>query len=319
MSKKSPDLLLNRREFLQTTPFLALLAAALFAPHFLPADVIKETKLEGPLTLGKLKLYTLSTEHTAQDWQANQALITQIIQKVDLVIPEYFPPEYRYWLKTTNPIMQLAVDAYAKANVLFDEVEKLCVQENKELWVVDPAYGSEFVLLRSTLQEPEALAETAAIWYWLRRRLGPIAEGNSLTIFRRRFIIALGTFLGINTLMWLLKPDLVISQLTSAVDNVRPVPSTLLEQDLRRVVIAEQLWQLGQRLPSTKQAVTIYPEAHLKIIRYYLTHQRERRIRLQLYQKVFDGGVFSPLFAARNYQRYQDTWQRQNDYKLPRL
>jgi hypothetical protein len=81
------------------------------------------------------------------------------------------------------------------------------------------------------------------------------------------------------------------------------------EIDIRRVLVAQALTQLGQTVESGETAAIVYPPAHwfgetkdLPGISTYLENDQLRKEKLSYYSRFKKARIFQPLFRTREYK-----------------
>lgn len=183
-------------------------------------------------------------------------------------------------------------------NYLFREVARLCLEQRKDVWVVDPAYNESFIAFRSLLHAPfigGLLAVSGAMIYdfleqhqhdrFTRKELlrgalsGTIALASTIT----------ATGLGIGAVIG-----------PSRVPGLSPVLGKQ-EDEFRDNLVPENLIRLGNRLPAQTDALFIYPPWHLRNIIYSLDHEDHRVQILRRYGWMERIPIFQPLFQIRHY------------------
>lgn len=229
--------------------------------------------IEGPLQVGNLQLYTLPIEHHLDSWNASWEQVIDGIKAFPLIVPEYFPPEYRHLRYSSNPAISLAVSSYNDSNYLFDRVAEWCLEENKEVWVLDPAYDETAIALRS------------AGWFTALAH-GANAGLNPL-LSRRQF----------------LKGILVLAA------GLSPATEVVLEESFRRTVVSENIRHLGQQVPQDTNALLIYPPAHWSSIKDRIIDPESNRL-FGFYKNFKDNPAFKNLFLARNYVPSGNKWEQ---------
>lgn len=257
-------------------------------------EIVNTLQLEGPIKLGQLELWSLPIEHSRHDWETHQQGIKEAIKQFPIIIPEYFPLEYKYIIDKAILGDILGV-MYNDANYLFEEVASFAQQEGKDVWVIDPAYNKEFLLLGGgeLATTGAALVGSGAGWDRLRS-----SERWNKMITRREFLIASG--LG---LVGLIGVSSALNILKNATGQ-----GYLSGQDFRRVVVAEQLKHLSQSHINGK-ALLIYPPIHWQVINQYLRDDSGLQKRANVYNRLREIPQFESLFQARHYVPYQKGWK----------
>lgn len=264
-------------------------------------------KLEGPIRINNLDLYVLPVDHWRQDYEKHQKLIETAVSQFPIIIPEYFPPEYQSLLDSQNPILGPMFRSYRESNYLFEKVASQCLSENKNVWVLDPAYCGEFAALRAfdlggtvSLMAGGALMGGLGVFKKLEGKQIDLTEYSLGRVFfgastRREFLYTLVTLVGFASYAGAFGKSMV------GLD---------LENDFRIRVVAEQLKLLSSVLPPGSKALLIYPPAHWKSIHGLLSDDKTKEQRLGLHLKLKELPFFKPLFLARNYKPTQTGWEQ---------
>lgn len=249
-------------------------------------------QVEGPIRLGQLVLWTLPIEHQRHQWETHKESIEELIKQYSIIIPEYFPPEYKH-LRDAPILGHILGKFYDEANYLFEGIASFAHQKRKDVWVVDPAYNEAFLTAGGIeLAAPIGLGLGASA---LRDRMGT----------RRQFLAtaSVGLAVLIGSLMTL-----------NLLENTKGQGS-LSGIDFRRVVIAEQLKHLSKS-QITGDALLIYPPVHWKVINHYLGNDAELQNRVNIYNRLREIPQFAPLFQARHYVPSQEGWKLEQKVSL---
>jgi len=97
--------------------------------------------IEGPVAINQMNLYALPIEHDEAHWTLEAAQITQnAITAADIVVPEYFPPEYEHLY--ADPVVGPTISDYKDdRNYAFEPIKTMLSTGKKDVYVVDPAYS----------------------------------------------------------------------------------------------------------------------------------------------------------------------------------
>lgn len=254
-------------------------------------EISPSLQIEGPIRIGRANVSVLVINHDQSTWEENKDDVRTVILKYQTIIPEYRPSEYEDLNNTfaIGGILQL----YADQNYLFNGVEQICNEANKNVWALDPAHNLDFIKLHLLLGLPEELVETAALSTIGYQLIKPS---------RRKFLKAAGI--------------LAVSGGTTGVLNGLFYTdggriASVLEADFRNVVLAKNLWDICQTDDFVKYPNTllIIPPQHwnpqTKLIdavpvRKYLMDKQLRESKFDYYKGLFYG-AFPSLFYKRHY------------------
>lgn len=253
------------------------------------------------LQIGNLSLTAILVEHGEKDWRSHGQEILNELKPFSLVIPEYFPPEYIHLEE--NPLMKPGLSFYQKQNVLFDHIANYALINNKEIRVLDPAYSLLGIAFAYGVSGSKSKREPSPPEIKPTKNEGQ-PKDKSLNLKKLlRWGIATGALAGGTTRL--------------AFDK------NMFEQDLRRVLVAQALIQLGETLPPETRALIIYPPAHwygrtketpgwdsATGIKEYLTNNDRRKFALSLYRGLKNKKTFGPLFATRHYRSKNSRWEK---------
>ncbi len=259
----------TRREFI-----LALAAGAqLTATNFIVGSVVEKSQQANveSADLNNVHLTTLIVEHGSEPWNLHQSLISELIQQNNVIVPEYFPYEY---VENGNSLTRVIAATYKKDNELFDHVIELCKQQQKDVWVLDPAYNLEFGLLRPLSVTTQVSAE--AIITGVTQKLLVSDEGSQLDFddSKRRTLQRIK-----NSGKWIIGSVLgaeLSSSFAGGVAGFANVFGWSTEAQIRRVIVADLLCKLSTQLPEGTNMLMIYPEAHWKDIKSYVEDEAKR-------------------------------------------
>lgn len=248
-------------------------------------------------TIGNLDLYALPIEHDYNTWQVNERRIVDLVGHFPTLIPEYFPPEYAALDSSSFGLL----GQYKEANYLFHALDSVAHKGGKELYVLDPAYDAAMVAFRA-LGATSSLglaAMSAKLGVGLVPKSKQESEGvldlNKRELLKGMSAIALGSSLG------------------GSAAGLSWVKVMGIENDIRRVIVAEQLARLGEVLGEKKKALLIYPPEHWRWISLYLGDPVLRDKQLRAYAPLRDVG-FSNLFVGRNYKPTEEGWVLANSF-----
>lgn len=247
------------------------------------------------LSLNRINLQVLTVEHWVGIWPKYGDVISQAISSADVVIPEYFPPEY---LGLTEGLDNAIARNYNDSNELFFHTADQFKDKQKDVWLVDPAYNNDLIHVRMLATIPQNVASTAALYPLAHKIVDKGIEIMNDEEFddepkssRRKFFAKV---LGAATAGALIMPynD----------DEDGHLPEYLAEGDFRNVVVAEQLVQLANSgaIPQGANVLLLYPAGHWKFIKQYMQDDVKRAERLGLYKTAL-GSVFPSLFERRHY------------------
>ncbi len=289
----------DRREFLKR-----LISDSETQQHSIFRD--ENTFLEPPLRIGKLNLHPLNIEHDDEAWEQHGEWLQSVVRAFDIIIPEYYPPEYQHLADHDSLIYRFAMQRYVADNRLFMKLAEKLIEQNKELWVVDPAYDEAMIKLRAAITVSVGVANAplaykAANSAFTKRKLpeGEIEDISKTAVTRRELLRLLG-WAGIFILV-----HEIAGSLEGFVDSKKLGPTTSLsngiERDFRRVLIAEAITQIAENLPELQDMLIIYPRAHLERIKFYLENEKIRQEHLQIYSSLSSVSHFESLFYYRHY------------------
>lgn len=234
--------------------------------------------IEGPRVIGNMNLYALPIEHDKGTWSEKGAEITDAVGKFGVIIPEYFPPEYQ-----SIPIPNSFY--YDVENYVFSKVADICVQQKKDVWVIDPAHDASYIAFRTLIDTPFITATFLLMRYWLVaiRHLA----GNPEVATRRQFLQRVGTEVAIP----------IYAALSWIGDGNTP-----LESPFRMSMVAQNLIEVGKSLRPKTDSLLIYPPAHWPLIQQYLDDEGERNRTIGRYTEVLEKlPLFKSLYQVRHY------------------
>ncbi len=246
---------------------------------------VTQPAIEGPYQIGNLALSVLPIEHDKKTWEKSQDLVTDAISQFPIIIPEYFPPEYRHLESDPNPFISINVSGYEYANYLFKEVERISNEQSKEVWVLDPAYTAEYGNFFRTSQLGIIFSGIGSIIYSAMQQ-HPLP---------RRAVIA--QCVGV---------PLMFLGLSGLVDNFG-----IVEPNLRESFVATHLDTLGTLLPPESSALLIYPRSHWSSIKDSLDKKNPKHdLKLNAYLQLKKFPYLESIFYARNYVPDEDGWKQ---------
>lgn len=267
-------------------------------PTILPIEQVSVSR--------NLDVIGIPLEHNVGEWQRYETLLKDEIGKVDGVIFEYFPEEMTDWKQ--NPLIQQTYDL----NLFLPFFEKLAEEvknQNKEVYVLDPAHDNAFVWVRGLpygLMGAGAGAVGKSLW-----------DGfGTAKISRRQFI----SKLGLGALGLAAVGSGVVAGPSSFYQEKRSnTPTTRFsETDFRRTVIAKGISQMGEQ-PNTEQTdkkrrvLIVYPPVHWEGIKGLLRDRDNLDKKFQGYsliQNVMSESQKDSLFSIRRYKWTNNAWNK---------
>ncbi len=310
-----------RRNFLQ---LLALSAATLAAtnspikPDYIDqnfsgrktdSEIPKPEFIEYPL--GNLDLTVILTEHTLAASIKNYASITDELDKHNLIIPEYFPPDYEPEIDELPLLRENIKNNYRDKNALFDHIEYYLAkrEDDLEVRVLDPAYSGSAVLLRLENNWPfafnTAILDASLIEGVINRHKN--VNSNDNFALEKDFMSLFGG--GLATLI-----GAMITQ-----------SSTYgTETDLRRVFIAQGLKQFGKMVRPGTKAALIYPSGHWNGdyhnggigIKHFLENDILRETFYKEFERFRDARYYKDLYQTRSFTLKNHSWIQNPGFEL---
>lgn len=304
----------SRRDFLKVSG--AVLGAAV-APRGLEKLGNTEIDVSQEVKVGNLLLTPIITEHTERDWEEHGKEILAKLDQFQIVIPEYFPPEYKHL--ADNPVME--VSGYEQQNKLFEHLADNLLYRDKDVWVVDPAYSEAAVAFRPLANTPAIVAEVGGAN--LLVEVGAVAalahtlpksykeEGLSREEIQEKEEQRLKS-----------EPFMKGKRLARAI--VTPITlmhsSTIehspIEADFRELFVAESLTILGRRAEVGTRAAIVYPQAHWTKIREYLKDDKMREETLKKYIAIKKIPIYTPMFETRHYKAENNHWTKLQGFSI---
>lgn len=329
-SEPNPSMQIDRRKFIRASgAALAGTAAGVLGTRKLVNSALPKLRqeyqathdclIEKPIQIGtNLSLHPITVRHDVEAWKKYGPKITELVNSYPIVIPEYFPPEYTHLENDPDRTVAYLVGAIKRsgANYLFEGVEQAMKTGKNDVWVLDPAYNKEFITLRETLMTVDAAGVLIAT-----KAIDKLTKtGNSKKreegITRRTFLrtaaagaIAYGTS-SIAGFSSETDPAITPEEAFWACGRVTVDCVHAIENDLRRVVVAEALTNLSKRFEKPSQALLIYTKPHWERIIKYIDNPQERKLRLKVYSSIPEIRALHSLFIARNYQTDGESWSK---------
>ncbi len=309
----------SRRDFLKLGG--AGLASLAFSKYISPESPPPPVELH--YRCYNLNLNVVLTEHNQEAADANFETIKPILDRHNLIIPEYFPPDYQPHLDNDPILGPIIKSRYNGLNTLFDYIERyLKPRSGTEIRVVDPAYSSAAAWVRFRDNSP-FLATTLAIDAKIAKNFYDRTTGK--TTLSKSEIIDRSTqeiFAGL------------LSTITGGYITFDDKWGT--ENDMRRVLIATALCQLGKTSRPGSTAAIIYPEAHWNGQKFdnptsefignqhhqelgifdYLENDTLREERFSEYSRLRKSRLFAPLFNTRHYVSKNNSWETLSAFEI---
>jgi hypothetical protein len=201
-----------------------------------PSFYIRERVIEGNT------VRCMAVEHYQGGYENNWHTIQNEIVRADVVIPEYFPPEFS---GSDDPLLKTAGAHYAEVQVLFHKLPMQPQMQAKSVVVLDPYFDRTGIYARVAGYGTAGLFGHA-VGYRLREAI------QDLTLVSRRDILKgvmrlagygsgflFGTALGIHE-------------------------TELREAEYRRLTVAQRLQLLCQQQNPPRKTLLIYPPAHIE-------------------------------------------------------
>lgn len=258
--------------------------------------------IEGPRRIGNMNLSTVPTNHLRVHWEDYKGVIKSAISDFDNIAVEYFPPEYTKFVQSTPFLGKAVQELDEEKNYLFNEVAKILRESGKNVWVLDPAYGGEFVGLRTALHFPPMLflaglsALSAAI------AANDLYQHHKETKLKRRdFLKAFG--LGAISVAAGLQTGYLGYGAIVGPSHTPGLSSVLgrIEDDFRENITAENLVTLGKTLPKETDMLFITTPLHRQREEWYLNHDDAREFVYSAYHLLSYFNSCKPFFQIRNY------------------
>lgn len=242
------------------------------------------------IRVGEMNVHALLAPHDRGSWNRYGAEIERQIGQFGTVIVEYRPSEYTEVENMPHPLVQQQMAVFREANYVFMEVERACTEQRKDVWVLDPAFDFDFAKLRMGLVGAEIAAEETALY------IAATAAANLTT--KRRPLLKAAIFGSGSLIIGGESIKVGLRGLTiGALD-------TYVENDLRNVVVAQHLHDLGRDELRNQDVLLMYPPNHwysqdVPSIKTYLAQNERRGARFNQYKHVFSGAF--PTFFQRRY------------------
>ena len=234
------------------------------------------------------------------------------MSKNQIIIPEYFPPDYLPEIESSSPFIKKRLEqTYEGVNTLFDAMEKYLVLENGvDIRVIDPAYSNASVLLRLENNWPFAV-DTLLIDALLAEDIINRQTTSSLAKdrFRNNKSFMEGLAVGINTT--------VGATLTQG-------SKYGTETTLRRVFIAKALKQLGAQVDTNTKATLIYPPGHWHGdaftddlgIKHFLQDDKLLDALFKEFSRFKGARHYQDLFHTRRYMSKYGSWDKLPGFEI---
>lgn len=251
---------------------------------------------ERSIVRGNLHLTVFPTDHTAGGWENNGQALTSAIAAANIVIPEYFPPEYEGLTSKSSYLR--AMDT--RDNRLFHEVARVCVDKRKDVWVLDPAHGAHFIALRYL---PLALVTggMAKGAVEIGKRLPKPSVEQNIPISRRRFLEIGGA------VAFVAMAEAGTPQNTNPVDWLMYQLAHLelgpFENEIRERWVGKFLGDLAISLKKPTNALIIYTPSHMENILKHLGDYSDGQDVLGDYKLLAKVPILGEMFQMRSYPK----------------
>jgi hypothetical protein len=135
-------------------------------------------------TINGVRVTVLVMEHDQQALDLHGDMVRYWVDRSDVIVPEYFRDEYRHL--ETDPLIGEQIREFAAKNALFDAVAEQCGRLNKNVWVVDPAYGKPLAAMHGMGVSAEWTAFGASL---AAAATGAVAAGFQKSASRRNVLL----------------------------------------------------------------------------------------------------------------------------------
>jgi hypothetical protein len=272
-----------------------------FFKKFLSSE--REQQKPDEVTIGNLTCQLIRTEHDTKDWdQGKDTLLNQIGTSREAIF-EYFPPEYRPNIYKDGVLT--AIDFMTdeiRGNGLFYRLAEVLKEQNKAVWLVDPAYSAEFAYFRAIQYWPNILATGVAETGFIAAGIKNAVEQYS-KMSRREFLLHLSAIISMSSAI----P--ILGTFSFSIGHNKT------EADFRRVHIANNLKVLGGKVEVGTKMPIVYPKAHFDGdftpgILDYLNNENLLQEGLSKYRSYSENKYFGPLFKIRKWETENNEWKR---------
>src|SRR5258708_3579851 len=250
------------------------------------------------LKLGNLNITAIIAEHQEERWSEQEAKYREVISKVDVVIPEYFTPEWADQRKDPLLVEYVHInDIYC----YFSKVEKMVGDDSKRVLVLDPAHDQNFALINlfyaGELGAGTVGAMTAEKLLNRARNKTNQESMSSKNLSRRTFLKglavgSLGLFLG-GAL------DFGSYMYESFTKNPSIIPN---EAVFRRDIVSRGISQFEEQQKEPINVAVIYPETHWRQIKDFFNNPISQVLFKAYSSLKTNPGLKESFFTGREYK-----------------
>ncbi len=263
--------------------------------------------------IGNLNTTVLLTEHDDSATILNfRKIVPYLNIKKQIIIPEYFPPDYLPAIENSSPFIKKRLEhTYKGVNTLFDTIENyLVLEDGVDIRVIDPAYSNASVLLRLENNWPFA-ADTLLIDALLAEDIVNRQKNSDVKKdkFKHHKSFMEGAAIALNTTF-------------GAVLTQGSKYGT--ETTLRRVFIARALKQLGSQVNPDTNATLIYPPGHWHGdafgddlgIKHFLQDDKLLDAFFNEFSRFKNARHYQDLFHTRRYISQYGSWNKLPGFEI---
>lgn len=267
-----------------------------------------------PLVLNNLTVQFIGAIHS-KEFCTPEDLVTirTHVKDADVLIPEYFPVEYLDDFDAQDIIGKLGREKYAKDDYwLFEQLEQIAIDESKDVVVLDPAHGKEYMV--EFIGGSIAAASLSLSAFALPSMYAVAAMEDDVT---RRSLLR-----SIRDIAWLMASKILLQKLAAKQldpedESRRRQPSEALSDTLRAACVAAHIHEMSQTIHGT--AVIVYPSTHVARIRRFLDDDQPREELVDLAKKLYDPLPHGDAFLSRRHYHHNGDWQKTQSTKLSAL
>lgn len=276
--------------------------------------IMLEVKIHPEIEISeKLSILPITADHKPEIAQEATEVTARVLEGATDLAVEYFPHELVLLVRFAGKDLVEGNTNFKETYPFFTEITNKAKDQNKSVYVFDPANDVNFSLIAYTPNVLPVIAAgygigvTAAL---VQERIQATKRMQPMT--RRGFLRGTG---GILTAFLVASTSIWGPIYTSAYEQITQQPASIpSEQRFRRVVIAKGITNLGDRLVANpnvaaKKIALVYPPTHWAGINELLADRTKLNMEFTAYSalKVIPSLRHS-FFRMREYSHQGNSW-----------